>query len=342
MNTLALFFPEALQRRIHEYTGEPQTQIREWGVYADNLLQLLLDFDEPYIDTQSVQWTPKFQDLPQMSKGNLTEKRLGQTAEWLVVSAYGSQGLQDLLTEQLESTQPYVKAASDAVVSDDNCQGVAGRDEIFLMILAMITAAFGGVQAVLSTVHRFLHWAIPSISASRVDGWKRFVPPYELWLATLGTVVFLALHIPAYLQVALEDEIANYRTSGSDMLVRHGASENLALTFGQPVLITMVHIETFCETARPGLILSIFVGGLAIGVLVNLPSVVIVLASAANYARGLWQGHRTVEDGTALFHPELRLVAATTSVARGWAGFGCARTRNDNNSIVESPTGEDF
>lgn len=74
------------------------------------------------------------------------------------------------------------------------------------------------------------------------------------------------------MQIVDEFQVANFETSEVGFEVNYAEPiRDLAFQRLSGVFVTLVYAETRCETARPWLLLSLFLGFLALGLIMNAP-----------------------------------------------------------------------
>lgn len=232
---VAYFLPEALQRRLVELERAeshevPLPTFGEWGsrerlqideglfsiaetFQLNNLLDTMASNSDTLIQK------PMFDNQGELLPGNLTAKILGKTADWFMVTNFSepdktggfgfnsdAEKLHDLVVEQL-NTDVYQRAQTNAFSYENPCYRSVEDSEIFLYILGMVTAACGGVHAILISLHHVAHWISYKCCRRRanrtpVQGIFRVLPTYELGMVVLGWLLFVALYLPIIIQVS--------------------------------------------------------------------------------------------------------------------------------------------
>eukprot|EP00978_Attheya_sp_CCMP212_P008676 scaffold20415_cov42-Attheya_sp.AAC.1 len=238
---------------------------------------------------------------------------MGMDAKWFMVNEFtDSSNIQNLLETQQQSLQPFLNTAAEAVEMNNPCDKVATNSDIFVLCLSMGLAACGGINAVLASVHLALHVMYlffrkrPTKEKGRTVPPLRLLPTYEVIFVTFGGCVFVALFVPVYLQVAREMEIANFRTSAADMEIHYAQREPLLL--GKSALVTLVQTETWCENARPDLLKYLFIGGLILGSLINIPFVYVSVIVWARYLKRILKPEAELPKDCTIYDRHLRIL----------------------------------
>lgn len=207
-----------LKRRLREAPLAWPPPLRnasgEWGayyapesyglVYNDALMRP--SFLEPLVE---------FGDTPQdgINPGNLTERRVGKTAEFLVVSNYPrDEGIQSMFKQQVEERASILSRSLEGGTAPDHpCGGAATNSDIFLYVLAMATAACGGVQSILESLHKAFYvlnllccQQRPARVSHAASCISRSIPTYEFTMAIFGLTLLVLLYVPVVLQASVE------------------------------------------------------------------------------------------------------------------------------------------
>jgi len=271
-----------LRRRLHERSDSPQSIPNQWASYNSGditgFTSKVFSSNEEYL-SQTVAWESEGENDFGLLPGNLTDRKLGKTARFVMTSNWeeGGSVLQDLLETQRNS-DVYSEVTSEAVVVDTPCGQRATNADIFLFVLAMATAAFGGVEGVLFRLLSSSNWwksvvaamlGTPPHKATHVPGAKQSKLS-RAW-CVLGIVVFFSLYLPLLFQTITEYEVSNFRTEAVDFVVDYSEEQFFILIdLGtRSAFVTMAAAETRCESARPELLMIILIVGFVIGVITN-------------------------------------------------------------------------
>jgi hypothetical protein len=102
-------------------------------------------------------------------------------------------------------------------------------------------------------------------------------------------------------------EIANFKTSAADMEIHYAQREPLLL--GKSALVTLVQTETWCENARPDLLKYLFIGGLILGCLINIPFVYISVIAWARYFKRILKPEAELPKDCTIYDRNLRILS---------------------------------
>ena len=116
----AMAFPGAVQRRLHEYAGTPTTPWwRSPYIFPRNF-----QANKEYFQEQETLWESgtKLQ-LAVLATGNLTQKRVGRTADWLMVTEFDKPGpLRELMIAQYDSAHEVYDRAAEQLDVESPCK----------------------------------------------------------------------------------------------------------------------------------------------------------------------------------------------------------------------------
>mmetsp|Transcript_24996 Transcript_24996/g.51960 ORF Transcript_24996/g.51960 Transcript_24996/m.51960 type:complete len:362 (-) Transcript_24996:430-1515(-) len=310
VQSAGVLFPASLERRQKEVPPNisPKQKVSSWYIEDTNYYLS----DDRYL-AQNVLWD----DMNNLQAGNVTEKRIGSTARWLMVTDSSvDDDVKNLWSRHKEeSGNAYSNSLSGVARVEQKCDQAASDVDIFVLCLGVAASIAGGVDAFLRKVHNMLRWIVLQKrqgTIAPVVGCRKILPTYELGLTIMGALVFLGLYIPFVLQIVTEFEIYNYREILSGMHVQNSESLESKHEFaGQASLVTLAYTETWCSEARPFLLLLIMGTGFLLAVLVNMPHVHMSFLVLSRYLKRLF-GHgdeNGLPAGCTIADPELRILA---------------------------------
>jgi hypothetical protein len=221
-------FMGALRRRLQESPlhnwPPPKNNISEWGLYGSRNLTLKALSLDPGLGPDRVDFAPNtsFGWLP----GNLTDGKLGKTADYLMVCDSMKQDTIQRLFRHQEAKRCEVMGNSmEKGTSNSNpCGEAVNSVDVYLYVLAIVAASCGAVQQIMENIHNAVHLYMglvrpDSDEAPITSFWCRAAPTYEMLIATTSMLLFVALYIPLILQVGGAYKVATFEMSNGDMQV---------------------------------------------------------------------------------------------------------------------------
>jgi hypothetical protein len=203
-------FMAALRRRLQESPlhnwPPPKNNISEWGLYGSRNSTLKALFLDPGLGPDRVDFDPNtsFGLLP----GNLTDGKLGKTADYLMVCDSMKQDTIQRLFRHQEAKRGEVMGNSmEKGTSNSNpCGEAVNSVDVYLYVLAIVAASCGAVQQIMENIHNAVHLYMglvrpDSEEAPITSFWCRAAPTYEMLIATTSMLLFVAVYIPLILQV---------------------------------------------------------------------------------------------------------------------------------------------
>ena len=296
----ASVFANAVHRRLHEHVG---TRTTPWW-RSPYILPSAFQTNSRYFEEEAALWEwGAGVKMPVLATGNLTEKKLGRTADWLMVTEFDNPALlRELMVTQHGSAHEVYDRAAEAADSESPCSDVTSDTDLLIMVGAMAAAACGGSQAIAQSFHTTSRWIgltwVGVGPAQVASGRRRFLPSYELWLVAVWLAASVICYYPAVDQLQKEKAVADFSVSSVNMVVRYGAIQVLHfLTHeqevvprvygGRPALITLVHATSHCTEQRMLLIAGLFGAGVVFGFLANIPFFFRARAALKRYMRGI-------------------------------------------------------
>jgi hypothetical protein len=349
---LAELFIPAKMRRLHEFSAPTSSSrasqhLSDWFIDLDMAIRDMLEELEDF--NQELPWD---YETDRLLPANLTQKRLGRTAEWFMVNSFGeSEDLQDLLArQQQDANDVYTHSTTKAVRGDEKCENAAENSDILVLVLAMAATFCGGVVAFTNSMHLMMNWIFvrvrPRSSQTRgspPSGWYTLLPTYELGLTLFGALVFFSLYLPVVFQVKTEFEIHGYATRGSDLMV-HKTDLIDHQFMGAAALVTIALTETKCSESRPYLLLAILINGCLLGILVNLPHAHMSYVVLARYIKRFRNGgEQDMPADCTVFDTRLRIITIPTEEDKEGLDSGnsiATPTINVPDPSANSPTPE--
>lgn len=331
----SLKYKQALTQRLKEFDGAPDSRWDNW--FQDEFSATVTSlYEDRNIFNETVFWEhDSASGQYRLQPGNLTERKLGKTADYIVgTHVHDSSALRMILERRQRSVQSLNRATSRAFEREEDppCRERATNSDFLLLVLAMAAAAAGGMQGIVEAFHKTLRMITVFVfrkdKRCTVIGWKVLLPTYELFLAILGVAILIALLLPAYIQVQGEYEVSSYKTSGSDVEVLFDTHipdpedpPIPTITGGAPILVTLANVETRCVDARPQLLMAIFIVGTILTVLLNAPFLFRVFQTVFRYTSGIRQGRRDVPNGTSIRDIDLRIFDSNWSPSESGASL---------------------
>ena len=112
-------FAGAVQRRLHEHTGTPTTP---WW-RSPYIWPLAFQANRKYFEEQETLWeSGTGMHMAVLAAGNLTQKQVGRTADWLMVTEFDNPGpLKELMVAQYDSAHEVYDRAAEQADAESPC-----------------------------------------------------------------------------------------------------------------------------------------------------------------------------------------------------------------------------
>ncbi|CAB9526796.1 unknown protein [Seminavis robusta] len=303
----ATSFKSALNRRFKERKGEPLTNIADWKYHNAGSADI---FPEETVKLGSVAFDAEGNLLP----GNLTKRTLGRTAKWLMVTPWlHDENLQNLVERSQQDEILYSKAATEVYDSDHPCDKTATNTDLFVFAISIAMAGFGALTGFLKSVHSCFHWwalfciGKPPVQAANAKPQKGCLL-YEMFFVFLGMLIFIGLFVPLVVQTVEEVKAANYKREFVTMKMHYGEWDYTAAmtnSISSPTLVTFVQAESYCEEARPTVMLTMLIVGLVITILANAPLIDRALRVLKRFVSGQTKAASNNSSGYTIYDEEL-------------------------------------